>query len=59
MAETQSRLNDAAGALRTAPADVPERIVALLDDRRRLDGRPDLRRQLATGGGPRPLWTGG
>jgi alanyl-tRNA synthetase len=49
--ETQHRLNDAAGALRTAPADVPERIVALLDERRRQDATiSDLRRQLATGG---------
>ena len=49
--ETQSRLNEAAGALRTAPADVTERIVALLEDRRKLEAViGDLRRQLATGG---------
>jgi len=49
--ETQGRLNEAAGALRTAPADVPERIVSLLEERRRLEGTiGDLRRQLATGG---------
>ena len=30
------RLNDAAGALRAAPAEVPERIAALLEDRRKL-----------------------
>jgi alanyl-tRNA synthetase len=49
--ETQGRLNEAAGALRTAPADVPERIAALLDERRRQDATiGDLRRQLATGG---------
>jgi len=49
--ETQGRLNEAAGALRTAPADVPERITALLDERRRLEATiGDLRRQLATGG---------
>jgi alanyl-tRNA synthetase len=49
--ETQGRLHEAAGALRTAPADVPERIAALLDERRRQDATiADLRRQLATGG---------
>jgi alanyl-tRNA synthetase len=49
--ETQGRLNEAAGALRTAPADVPERIVSLLEERRRLEATiADLRRQLATGG---------
>jgi alanyl-tRNA synthetase len=49
--ETQGRLNEAASGLRTAPADVPERIAALLDERRRQDATiADLRRQLATGG---------
>jgi len=49
--ETQSRLNEAAGALRTAPADVPERIAAMQDERRRMEATiADLRRQLATGG---------
>ena len=49
--ETQNRLNEAAGALRTAPADVTERIVSLLDERRKLESTiGDLRRQLATGG---------
>jgi alanyl-tRNA synthetase len=49
--ETQGRLNEAAGALRTSPADVPERVAALLDERRRFEATiADLRRQLATGG---------
>jgi alanyl-tRNA synthetase len=49
--ETQSRLNEAAGALRTAPADVPERVVAMQEERRRFEATiADLRRQLATGG---------
>jgi alanyl-tRNA synthetase len=49
--ETQSRLNEAAGALRTAPADVPERIVSMQEERRRFEATiADLRRQLATGG---------
>ncbi len=51
VAETQARLNDAAGALRTAPADVPDRIATLLDDRRRLQGQvSELQKKLATGG---------
>ena len=49
--EIQHRLNEAAGALRSAPADVPERVTALLDERRKQDATiSDLRRQLATGG---------
>ena len=49
--ETHARLNEAAGALRAAPADVPERVAAMLEERRRLEGIiSDLRRQLATGG---------
>jgi alanyl-tRNA synthetase len=44
-------LNEAAGALRAAPADVPERVTSLLDERRRLEATiSDLRRQVATGG---------
>ncbi len=49
--DTQSRLNEAAGILRAAPADVAERITSLLEDRRKLEATiADLRRQLATGG---------
>ena len=49
--ENQKRLHDAAGALRAAPADVPERIASLLDERRRMEATiGDLRRQVATGG---------
>jgi alanyl-tRNA synthetase len=49
--ETQSRLNEVAGALRAAPADVPERVAAMMDERRRLEATiADLRRQLVTGG---------
>ena len=45
-------MNDAAGALRTAPAGVPERIAALLEDRRKLQGQvTELQKKLATGGG--------
>jgi alanyl-tRNA synthetase len=49
--ELQNRSNEAAGLLRAAPADVPERIASLQDERRRLEAIvSDLRRQLATGG---------
>ena len=49
--ETQNRLNEAAGVLRAAPADVPERIVSMQEERRRMEATiADLRRQLATGG---------
>jgi alanyl-tRNA synthetase len=42
----------AAAALKVAPAQVPERIAALLDERKRLEREvADLRRKLATGGG--------
>jgi alanyl-tRNA synthetase len=52
VAETQARLNDAAGALRTAPAEVPDRISALLEDKRRLERQvAELQKKMATGGG--------
>jgi alanyl-tRNA synthetase len=51
VAETQRRLNDVAGALRASPADVPERVGALLEERRKLERQvADLQRKLATGG---------
>ncbi len=50
--EIQARLNDAAGALRVAPPEVPDRITALLDDRSRLQSQvAELQKKLATGGG--------
>ena len=52
LAETQHRLNEAAQALRTPPAEVPERIAALLEDRRKLERQVvELQKKLATGGG--------
>nr|WP_294527433.1 alanine--tRNA ligase [uncultured Rhodopila sp.] len=52
VAEIQARLNDAAGALRAAPAEVPDRIAALLDDRRKLQAQvAELQKKVATGGG--------
>jgi alanyl-tRNA synthetase len=50
--EAESRLRDAAIALRAAPAEVPDRIAALLEDRRKLEAQiAELRKRLATGGG--------
>ncbi|HBK06224.1 MAG TPA: alanine--tRNA ligase, partial [Acetobacteraceae bacterium] len=50
--ETQARLNDVAGALRAAPAEVADRIAALLEDRRKLQAQVgELQKKLATGGG--------
>nr|WP_294511887.1 alanine--tRNA ligase [uncultured Rhodopila sp.] len=52
VAEIQARLNDAAGALRSAPAEVPDRIAALLEDRRKLQAQvAELQKKVATGGG--------
>ena len=52
VAETQRRLNEVAGALRASPADAPERVAALQEDRRKLERQvAELQRRLATGGG--------
>jgi alanyl-tRNA synthetase len=52
VAEIQARLNEAAGALRAAPAEVPDRIGTLLEDRRKLQAQvAELQKKLATGGG--------
>ncbi len=52
VAETQRRLNDVAGALRASPTETPERVAAVLEDRRKLERQvADLQRKLATGGG--------
>jgi alanyl-tRNA synthetase len=50
--EQASLLGRVAGALRVAPAELPTRIEALLEDRRRLEKElSEVRRQMATGGG--------
>ena len=50
VAETQARLHEAAGLLRTAPAEVNERIAALVEDRRKLERQnAELQKKLATG----------
>jgi alanyl-tRNA synthetase len=52
VAATEARLNDAAGALRASPAEVPERLTALLEDRKKLQSQvAELQKKLATGGG--------
>ena len=52
MAEHEKALGEVAAVLKTAPAEVPARVQALLDDRKKLEKEvADLRRQLATGGG--------
>ena len=49
--ETRQRLNEAAQAIKASPADVPARVLALLDDRRRIEQQvTELQRKLATGG---------
>jgi len=50
--EQERRLKSAAAVLKVAPADVPARVEALLDERRKLERElADARRKLALGGG--------
>ena len=50
--DQETRLREAAQALKTQPADVPARIAALIEERRKLEREvSELRRKLATGGG--------
>jgi alanyl-tRNA synthetase len=52
VAENDRRLGEAAAALRTHPADLPARVNALLEDRRRLENQvSELQKKLATAGG--------
>ncbi len=49
--EQSRRLTEAAAALRVPPAEVPARVAALVEDRRRLEREvTELRKKLATGG---------
>ena len=51
VAERETALNEAAALLQVDPAAVPEKVRALLDERRKLERRlADTRRQMATGG---------
>jgi len=50
----ESRLKEAAAALKSAPEDVPARVAALIDERRRLERElADAKKALALGGGGR------
>jgi alanyl-tRNA synthetase len=52
IAENERRLQEAAATLRASPAELPERIAALMEERRRLERQvTELQRKLATGGG--------
>jgi alanyl-tRNA synthetase len=49
--ENERRLQEVANALRTSAADVPERVTALIEDRKRLERQVvELQKKLATGG---------
>lgn len=48
----EAALQDAAAALKSAPADVPARVQQLLDERKKMEREiQDLRKKLASGGG--------
>jgi alanyl-tRNA synthetase len=51
----EARLKEAAAALKSAPEDVPARVAALIDERRRLERElADAKKALALGGGRPP-----
>ena len=51
VAENERHLSEAAAALRTSPAELPDRVAALLEDRRKLERQvTELQKKLATGG---------
>ncbi len=50
IAENDRRMADTAAALRASPAEVPDRVAALIEDRRKLERQvAELQRKLATG----------
>ena len=52
LAEQEGLVRQAAGALKTAPGELPVRVEGLIEERRRLEREiSDLRRKLASGGG--------
>ena len=52
VAENERRLAEVAAVLRTGVAEVPERVAALIEERRRLERQvAELQKKLATGGG--------
>jgi alanyl-tRNA synthetase len=51
IAENERRLGETAAALKVAPAEVPDRVAALLEERRKLERQvAELQKKLATGG---------
>jgi alanyl-tRNA synthetase len=51
VAANDRRLLEVAGALRASPAEVPDRVAALIEDRKRLERQvSELQKKLATGG---------
>jgi alanyl-tRNA synthetase len=58
VAEKDRGLNEIAGALRASPAEAPERVAALVEERRRLERQvAELQKKLATGGGEAAIET--
>jgi alanyl-tRNA synthetase len=56
VAQAEDRLNRAARELRASPADVADRVTALMEERRRLERQvAELQKKLATGGGAADL----
>ena len=52
LSDRDSKLREAAGALKSSPDEVPARIASLMDDRKRLERElADAKKQLAMGGG--------
>jgi len=52
LSDRDARLREAAAALKSAPDEVPERVAALVEDRKRLERElADARKQVAMGGG--------
>ncbi len=52
LAQQEERLNETAALLKATPANVPSRVEALLDERKKMEREiADLRKKLATGGG--------
>ena len=59
LAQQDARVRELAGALRTRPEDVVDRVKALLDERKQLERQlTDAKRQIALGGGAAPAANG-
>ena len=58
LAQSEARLAEAAGLLRTTPAELPERLAALIEERRGLERKlAEAQKKLATGGGAETVET--